>query len=120
MFYREKFSVTHARISLDELKTRARERALLEELLAAGRSFVVDNTNVLASERAVYIEAAKRAGFRVVGYFLDLPVRDAMRRNAQREGRAKIPAAGVAGTAKKLERPDMGGGFEVWKVIIRW
>jgi predicted kinase len=117
-FYQERFAATHARINLDELKTRARERALLEELLAAGRSFVVDNTNVLASERAVYIEAGKRAGFRVVGYFLDLPLSDAMRRNAQREGSAKIPAVGVAGTAKKLERPDIAEGFDELKVIV--
>ena len=40
-FYRERFANTHVHISLDVLKTRARERTVLQECIAAGRSFVV-------------------------------------------------------------------------------
>ena len=54
-FYRERFFDTHVRVSLDMLKTRHRERALLEACLATGQPLVVDNTNVTAAERARYI-----------------------------------------------------------------
>lgn len=111
-FYRERFAQTHVHISLDVLHTRARERALLQECIAAGRSFVVDNTNTLTSERAVYIEAARQAGFRVVGYFFEIALGEAQRRNARREGRAKIPPAGVGGMLKRLERPQLSEGFD--------
>jgi predicted kinase len=116
-YYRERFQASHVHISLDEVKTRARERTLLHECLDDGRSFVVDNTNTLASERAVYIEAAKRAGFRVVGYFFDIGLGEAQRRNAQREGKAKLPPAGVGGMLKRLERPGLSEGFDELIVV---
>jgi len=117
-FYRERFFETHVRISLDLLGTRNRERAFLQTCLTAGQRFAVDNTNVRAQERAVYIAAAKAAGFRVVGYFFDSPLRDALRRNAQRKGKAKIPVPGVIGTWKRIERPRPEEGFdELWLVI---
>ena len=118
-FYRERFFDTHVRISLDLLKTRPRERALLQACLAAGQPFVVDNTNVKAGERAVYIEAARHAGFRVIGYFFDAKLRDALRRNAQRAGTGKIPVPGVIGTLKRLERPDPNEGFHELNVVSR-
>jgi len=71
------------------------------------------------AERAVYIEAAKRAGFRVTGYFFDAKVRDALRRNAQRMGAGKIPAAAVAVTLKRLERPSPNEGFHELYVVLR-
>jgi predicted kinase len=116
-FYRDRFQSTHVRINLDELKTRARERALLHECAAAGRCFVVDNTNTLVSERAVYIEAARGAGFRVVGYFFDVALDEAQRRNAQREGRAKVPRAAVGGMLKRLQPPQVTEGFDELIVI---
>lgn len=111
-FYRQRFFDTHVRISLDVLRTRPRERTFLETCLRTGQRFVVDNTNVRAAERAVYIEAAKRVGFRVIGYFLETTLRDALRRNAQRSGRAKIPPAGVGAALKRLERPKPEEGFD--------
>jgi predicted kinase len=116
-YYRERFQATHVHISLDEVKTRAREQVLLRECLDAGRSFVVDNTNTLASERAVYIESAKRAGFRVTGFFFEIALGEAQRRNAQREGKAKIPPAGVGGMLKRLQRPEPGEGFDELIVV---
>jgi len=118
-FYRERFFDTHARISLDVLKTRNRERAFLQTCLSTGQAFVVDNTNVRAAERAMYIEAARHAGFRVSGYFFDTPVREALRRNRQRAGKAKIPVPGVLGTFKRLERPTPAEGFDELFVVSR-
>ena len=116
-FYRERFERTHVRISLDVLKTRHRERELLQSCLAGGLNFVVDNTNVRAAERAVYIAAARQAGYEVTGYFFDAAPHDALRRNAQRSGKEKIPPAGVVGTWKRLERPRLEEGFDrLWAV----
>ena len=93
-FYVERFLHTHVRISLDVLKTRPRERALLETCLAMRQPFVVDNTNPRAEVRAPYIAAARQAGFHVIGYFFETSLKDALRRNAQRTGRARIPPPG--------------------------
>ncbi len=118
-FYRERFFDTHVRISLDLLKTRNRERTFLHACLGTGQRFVVDNTNIRAAERAVYIEAAKHNGFRVIGYFFDALLRDALRRNAQRTGIGNIPAAGVVGTFKRIERPTPAEGFDELYIVSR-
>lgn len=111
-FYRERFFDTHVRINLDMLRTRKREEQLLAACLAAGQSFVVDNTNPQAGDRAKYIGPARANGFRVIAYFFDVPLRDAMRRNHERKLLKKIPAVAVAGTHKKLERPRKDEGFD--------
>jgi predicted kinase len=111
-FYEERFSGTHARINLDELKTRGREAEIFERHLREKRSFVVDNTNVKAADRARYVARARAAGFRVVGYFLEASLKDAMRRNASRVGKAKVPAPAIAGALKRLEPMRMDEGFD--------
>ncbi|HLI84448.1 MAG TPA: AAA family ATPase [Bryobacteraceae bacterium] len=111
-FYRERFFDTHVRINLDMLRTRARERAFVETCLRTRQRFVVDNTNARVAERAVYLEGAKRAAFRTLGYFLETTLADAPRRNARRAGRARIPAAGVGAALKRLERPKREEGFD--------
>lgn len=111
-FYVERFLHTHARISLDVLKTRHREHAFFEMCLRTGQPFVIDNTNPRVADRAPYIAAAREAGFRIIGYFFEIPLADALRRNAQRTGRALIPVPGVIGTYKRLERPSLAEGFD--------
>jgi predicted kinase len=111
-FYRERFFDTHVRINLDMLGTRKREQLLLAACLDAGQSFVVDNTNPQASDRARYIAMARAKGFRVIAYFFDVPLRDAMHRNNQRKLQKKIPPVAVAGTHKKLEAPSKNEGFD--------
>ncbi len=111
-FYRTRFAGTHARVSLDELKTRRREREALIACLAARQSFVVDNTNPTAAERAVYVRAAVAEGFRVVGFWLEALPAEAIARNARREGRERIPIPGVLGTYKRLELPSVAEGFD--------
>src|SRR5437016_10741623 len=75
-FYRERFFATHLRINLDMLKTRHRERRFLQACLETRQPFVVDNTNPTRAERQVCIEAAKQAGFRVLGYYFQSTVEE--------------------------------------------
>ena len=113
--YREHWLETHVRISMDLVRTRAREAALLELCLSTRQPFVVDNTNPTVADRARYVGPARAAGFRVVGYLVDASAPEALGRNAGREGRARIPARGVLGTAKRFIRPAPEEGFdELW------
>jgi predicted kinase len=92
--YQQRFFATHVRISLDLLRTRRRERALLDWCIHHQQRFVVDNTNPTAAERAVYIVPARAAGFQVVGYVFESHVRTSIARNAhgywllRRQGRS--------------------------------
>jgi predicted kinase len=97
-FFRERFFDTHVRINLDMLKTRHREKVLIDACIAAKQSFVVDNTNITAAERARYIPLARRAGFRVVGYYFQSNLGAALERNQLRSGKALITPKGVRGS----------------------
>jgi predicted kinase len=110
-FYRERFFETHIRISLDMLHTRHREQVLLQACLRSQQSFVIDNTNVRAAERARYIIPATEAGFRVVGYFFQTDLRSAIARNGRRQDKQAIPVKGVIGTFKRIELPSVSEGF---------
>ena len=111
-FFQRRFFDTHVRISLDLLKTRYREQLFLQACILAKQPFVVDNTNVLAAERAKYIVPAKEAGFRIVGYYFPVPVKHAIGRNQKREGKKKIPVQGILGTYKRLQPPRREEGFD--------
>jgi predicted kinase len=118
-FYRDRFFDSHVRISLDLLRTRQREQLLLGACLQGKQSFVVDNTNPLPSDRSRYIGLARASGFRVVAYFFETTLQDAIRRNNQRAGKHRIPVPGVAGTFRKLLRPKLEEGFdEIYTVRI--
>jgi predicted kinase len=111
-FYRERFFATHLRINLDMLKTRHRESRFLEVCIQTRQPFVVDNTNPTRAERQAYIEAAKRAEFRVIGYYFQSKVEDCQRRNAQRPLAEQIPLRGILGTAGRLQIPKRDEGFD--------
>ena len=112
-FYRERFFDTHLRINLDMLKTRHREQILLHACIEAGQPFVVDNTNPSVEERARYISVARSGGFRVVGYYFSSSVKEALARNAQRAGKARIPEKGIFGTQNRLQVPCPKEGFDL-------
>lgn len=116
-FYRERFFETHVRVSLDQLRTRHRERLLLEALIAMKQPFVVDNTNPTAADRARYLAPARVAGFRIAGYFFETDFAAALCRNAAREGKARIRPAGIGGTLKRLERPRWEEGFDRLAIV---
>lgn len=118
-FFKQYFSDTHIRLNLDMLKTRHRENILFQACLDAKQKFVVDNTNPSKLDRKKYIQQAKNAHFKVVAYYFESCLDDALLRNEQREGKAKIPRVGVISTFKKLETPEFAEGFdEIYQVSI--
>lgn len=100
------------RLNMDMLKTRHRESILLSAFIESKASFVVDNTNPTRDGREVYIRPCKEAGYRIVGYYFSSSLPDAMRRNAERTGKTRVPDAGVRGTYSKLQIPDKSEGFD--------
>jgi predicted kinase len=118
-FYRARFFDTHVRINLDMLRTRHREQLLLAACLAGKQAFVIDNTNPLPSDRARYIGPAREAGFRVIAYFFETSLADAIRRNKERAEKQRVPVPAIAGTLRKLMPPAMEEGFDqVYRVTI--
>ena len=114
-FYRERFADTHVRINLDMLKTRKRERILLEACLAARQPFVIDNTNPTAADRARYLVPAAAAGFEVVGYCFHASVQEALAMNAGRERR--VPPHAIVDTSARFEPPRLAEGFAALFVV---
>lgn len=111
-FFKERFFKTHIRISLDQLNTRNKELRFIETCIDTSHPFVVDNTNPSVEERAKYIAIAKANKFKVVGYYFQSKVADALARNNQRFGKEKILEIGIKGTYKRLILPNMNEGFD--------
>lgn len=111
-FYLDHFFATHVRISLDLLKTRARENRFLEACLQTGQKFVVDNTNPSREERTRYLKLSKPAGFSLIGYYFASPVNPCLQRNAAREPPARVPDVAILSAARRLQRPSLEEGFD--------
>lgn len=118
-FYSHHFLQTHLRISMDLLRTRNREQRFLNLCLKTGQRFVVDNTNPSAKERRRYTEPALAANFSLTAYYFEISMAEAIRRNAGRPGKARIPEKGIGGTRKRLEVPKPEEGFsQIYKVQL--
>ena len=111
-FYKQNFYDTHIRINLDMLKTRHREKLLIEACFAAKQPFVVDNTNPTAADRSKYISLAKASGFRVEGYYFQSSINDALACNELRAKIKPVPKTAILATHKKLELPKFSEGFD--------
>lgn len=111
-FCKRRFFDSHIRLNLDMLKTRNREKRLMQVCLETGQPFVVDNTNPTKEDRQRYLKPAKASGFRAVGYYFQSQVANCVRRNDQRPDERKVPVAGMLGTYGRLEVPSLDEGFD--------
>lgn len=116
-YFDKQFSKTHQHISRDIQKTLEKEIALMRDCLATGRSFVIDDTNATPATRSGLIREARAAGYRVVGYFFDTPVRTAIGRNNHRKDKKPIPVPAILRAAKTLEGPTLEEGFDEVRTI---
>lgn len=115
-FYRARLAATHAHVSKDLMRNvrrrDARQMALVDAALAAGRSVAVDNTNPARADRAPLIAAARARGARVVAYVMLTPMRAAFQRNRGREGRERVPDVAVYAAARRLQPPTVDEGLD--------
>ena len=116
-YYDRHFAATHTHISRDVQKTPEREKSLVEECLCADRSFVLDDTNTSRAIRAPFIRDAKAAGFHIIAYFFDTPVRTAIGRNNYRKDKKPIPVPAILRAAKMLQPPSMDEGIDEVRVV---
>jgi predicted kinase len=85
---------------------------MLEACIKARQSFAVDNTNPSVPDRKKYINQARAAGFKVIGYYFITAPEEAIVRNSKREGMENIPAAAIRRTFSILEPPAPDEGFD--------
>jgi predicted kinase len=89
-----------------------RQDAALRASLAAGRSVVVDNTNVAPQDRAAIVAIAREFSARLTAVYVEASTREAIARNEQRSGRAKVPKVAIFTCAKRLVPPALDEGFD--------
>ncbi|MGD9170522.1 MAG: AAA family ATPase [Candidatus Thiodiazotropha sp.] len=119
-FFLKYFYKTHLRLNMDMLKTRNRERILLESCLVAKQPVVIDNTNPTKNDRKRYIDKFTIHRFKVTGYYFSSSIEQCLTRNMTREGKEKIPDVAIKGTYNKLELPEFTEGFdELYYVAIK-
>jgi predicted kinase len=115
-FYRRHFAGTHMHVSKDNFRhnkdRNRRQRQLIEGAFKIGKPVVVDNTHVTREERAGAIDVARDAGVPVRGYIFRAEVAECLRRNAQREGKARVAPVAIYTRAKRWEEPTLEEGFE--------
>ena len=112
---------THAVVSKDHWPRargrEARQRRMVGELLAAGRSVVVDNTNPSIEDRAPLIAAAREAGVPARCVWLDTPPQVCLARNEARQGAARVPLVGIHATRGRFVPPSVAEGFDSVEVV---
>ena len=115
-YYRQCLADGYTHISMDLLRNNPhparRQAQLLDEALQAGQSVVLDNTNPTADVRAPLIALGKQYGYTIIGYYLPPDVAASLKRNAGREGKAKVPPVAIYATRKKLQPPTYSEGFD--------
>lgn len=115
-FARERFGdyeyVSKDRMPRSARHKEARQRRMIAEALAAGRSVVVDNTNPSPAVRAPLIELGRQYGALVTGYYFVPDVRGSLARNATRAGSERVPPVAIYATAKRLTAPTYAEGYD--------
>ena len=118
-FCRDRYWDSHVRINYDMLRTRHREKLLLEACLAAGQPLVIDATNPSREDRQRYLPLCKQANFRIIGFEFRISSQLAMQRNEQRQGKTRVPRAAQRAFASKHEALSFGEGFdEIWLIDV--
>jgi predicted kinase len=89
-----------------------RQMREVEEALEAGLPVAVDNTNPTPEEWAPLVRAGHAHGATVTAYWFPPDLPGSLRRNAAREGAARVPEVGLRATFRRLRRPTTADGFD--------
>ncbi|MFI1384212.1 AAA family ATPase [Embleya sp. NPDC020886] len=120
-FHRTVLAATHVHVSKDDFprarNRQRRQQRLIEQALAAGRDVAVDNTNPAPEDRRPIIELARVWGADVVGYWFPPDPAGSFARNAEREGKIRVPDVGVRDTLRRLRAPGTDEGFDALYVV---
>jgi predicted kinase len=115
-FVSQRFADRHVHVSKDRMPRGRRDSRHQAQLIAAhlscGRSIVVDNTNASRDDRAPLIALGRRHGARVVGYAFDCTPDACLARNAERQGKERVPNVAIFAIARRLVPPTRDEGFD--------
>ena len=114
-FARSRFGATYQYVSRDLLRNNSnpsrRQRQLIEAALQQGLSVVVDNTNPTIEVRKEIIDVCRLYAAEITGYYFEVQLKQCLKRNRAREGKARVPDVAIFATLKKLTRPSYAEGF---------
>jgi len=118
-YYKDQFSDTHVRINLDMLKTRNREKLLMDACFETDQSLVIDNTNPTKEDRLKYIAKAKECDFKIIGIYFEVEeLNDLLVCNRKRKLDAIVPDIAVVSIFNKLEKAEYSEGFDKIYTIL--
>ncbi|OKL58889.1 hypothetical protein UA08_05654 [Talaromyces atroroseus] len=108
------------RVNQDTLKTRQKCIKVAKELLSAGRSIAVDNTNANLETRAYWIQIARDFNIPIRCIYFTAPPSLCKHNDAVRaatpsfnpESRPLLPGIAFADFARRFEEPCLSEGFE--------
>ena len=100
---RAKFGTSESDLGVSKLVF-AHMQTEAEKLLAAGKTVIIDATNLSAKSRNRFIPIARKLNLSVIAYMVDVPVKVAIERNASRE--RKVPVFAIHQHYKALTKPD--------------
>ena len=117
----DRLAATHVVVSKDHWprarRREARQRRVLAELLAAGSSVVVDNTNPAPEDREPLIAAARMVGAAVRAVWVDTPADVCTARNDARDAGSRVPPQGIGATRARFVPPRVEEGFDRVDVV---
>ena len=111
-FYKKNFFNTHIRISNDLLKTKNREKKLLDFCFETKMKIVLDNTNVTLALRQQYISRLKENQYRICGYYFKTDLERSFQWNKLRAENEIVPDVGILDKHRKLELPSISEGYD--------
>ena len=88
-----------------------RQAQLIEQALQAGNRRPGQHQSYGGGPRAAD-RAGKHYGYTIIGYYFTPDVSASLKRNAGREGKAKVPPVAIYATRKKLQPPSYAEGFD--------
>ena len=117
-FCRQHLYNTHVIINLDTLKTRHREAQVYASCLRVKFSCAIDNTNLTPNDRHRYIAPARAAGYRVIGYYFQSCVSEALRHNQARRNN-RVSDRAILWAHKRLILPTVSEGFDALRYVAK-
>lgn len=117
LFFERYFSDAYTHIELASLRTRQREKSALRQCYKHSDSYVADNPNLTAADRARYVPEAKGKGYRVIGYYFSMEERIAEETESTTPDREMLKV--YEKDMSKLQMPSLDEGFdELYKVTL--
>lgn len=112
-FFKQMFADTHVRINGDMLGNKGLEQELIDACIKHQQPYVVDKMNFTKRHRAPYLERAKAAWFKRIGYYFSSRLYLAVQRNQNEDRREKdLPEIAIVNAHSNLEIPSYGEGFD--------